>query len=84
MLITKPQIETNRLFLWFLIIYIWFVKRCLYPFRTALAGKWTLLNNTFPTVDFIKLLLITAKHTRKSKRLMEIKANQNETYLHPK
>lgn len=61
------------------------LKSYFYALRTALAGKWIIENNTFPPVAFMELLPIAPQHIQeKVKQLMTIKANQNETYLHPK
>ncbi|NHN24554.1 nucleotidyltransferase domain-containing protein [Flavobacterium jejuense] len=61
------------------------LKSYFYALRTALAGKWIIENNTFPPVAFMELLPIAPQNIKdKVKELMEIKANQNETYLHPK
>lgn len=61
------------------------LKSYFYALRTALAGKWIIENNTFPPVTFMELLPIAPQHIQeKVKQLMDIKANQNETYLHPK
>lgn len=61
------------------------LKSYFYALRTALAGKWIIENNSFPPVDFIELLPIAPQNIQeKVKQLMEIKANQDEKYLHPK
>lgn len=61
------------------------LKGYFYALRTALAGKWIIENNSFPPVAFEELLPIAPLHIQeKVKELMEIKANQNESYLHPK
>ncbi|WP_445458224.1 nucleotidyltransferase domain-containing protein [Flavobacterium sp. HNIBRBA15423] len=61
------------------------LKSYFYALRTALAGKWIIENNSFPPVAFMELLPIAPQNIQeKVKELMEIKANQNETYLHPK
>ncbi|WP_445711843.1 nucleotidyltransferase domain-containing protein [Flavobacterium sp.] len=61
------------------------LKSYFYALRTALAGKWIIENNTFPPVAFMELLPIAPQHIQeKVKELMDIKANQNESYLHPK
>jgi len=61
------------------------LKSYFYALRTALAGKWIIENNTFPPVDFMKLLPIAPQNIQeKIKELMQIKANQDESYLHPK
>uniref|UniRef100_UPI00404A0A76 nucleotidyltransferase domain-containing protein n=1 Tax=Flavobacterium sp. TaxID=239 RepID=UPI00404A0A76 len=61
------------------------LKSYFYALRTALAGKWIITNNTFPPVDFMELLPIAPQNIQeKIKELMTIKANQDETYLHPK
>lgn len=61
------------------------LKSYFYALRTALAGKWIIERNTFPPVAFADLLLI-APHNIKEKiiELQNIKANQDEKYLHPK
>lgn len=61
------------------------LKSYFYALRTALAGKWIIENNTFPPVAFMELLPIAPqKIQEKIKELMQIKANQDENYLHPK
>jgi predicted nucleotidyltransferase len=61
------------------------LKSYFYALRTALAGKWIIENNTFPPVAFAELLPIAPQNIQeKIVELMEIKANQDEKYLHPK
>lgn len=61
------------------------LKSYFYALRTALAGKWIIENNSFPPVDFMELLPIAPQNIQKKvKELMNIKANQDEKYLHPK
>ena len=61
------------------------LKNYFYALRTALAGKWIIENNTFPPVDFMELLPIAPQNIQeKIKELMQIKAHQDENYLHPK
>lgn len=61
------------------------LKSYFYGLRTALAGKWIIENNSFPPVDFMELLPIAPQNMQeKIKELMAIKANQDESYLHPK
>lgn len=61
------------------------LKSYLYALRTALAGKWIVEQNSFPPVDFNKLLCIVPDEIQnKIREIMEIKASQNESYLHPK
>lgn len=61
------------------------LKSYFYALRTALAGKWIIENNTFPPVAFLELLPIAPQNIQeKVKVLMSIKANQDESYLHPK
>lgn len=61
------------------------LKSYFYALRTALAGKWIIEHNSFPPVDFMKLLPIAPQNIQeKVKELMTIKANQDEKYLHPK
>ena len=61
------------------------LKSYFYALRTALAGKWIIENNTFPPVAFMGLLPIAPQNIQeKVKELMQIKANQDESYLHPK
>ena len=61
------------------------LKSYFYALRTALAGKWIIENNSFPPVDFMELLPIAPQNIQeKVKQLMNIKANQDEKYLHPK
>ena len=61
------------------------LKSYFYALRTALAGKWIIEKNSFPPVVFLELLPIAPQNIQeKVKGLMAIKANQNETYLHPK
>lgn len=61
------------------------LKSYFYALRTALAGKWIIEKNSFPPVDFMELLPIAPPNIQeKVKQLMEIKANQDESYLHQK
>lgn len=61
------------------------LKSYFYALRTALAGKWIIINNTFPPVAFMELLPIAPHNMQeKVKELMLIKANQDESYLQPK
>ena len=61
------------------------LKSYFYALRTALAGKWIIEYNTFPPVAFMELLPIAPPNIQeKIKELMQIKANQDEKYLHPK
>ncbi|MEP7093173.1 MAG: nucleotidyltransferase domain-containing protein [Flavobacterium sp.] len=61
------------------------LKSYFYALRTALAGKWIIENNTFPPVAFADVLPIAPKNIQnKIVELQAIKANQDETYLHPK
>jgi predicted nucleotidyltransferase len=61
------------------------LKSYFYALRTALAGKWIIDNNTFPPVAFADLLPIApASIQEKILELQEIKARQDEKYLHPK
>ena len=61
------------------------LKSYFYALRTALAGKWIIENNTFPPVAFMDLLPIAPQNIQeKIKELMQIKAHQDESYLHPK
>ncbi|SHI84536.1 nucleotidyltransferase domain-containing protein [Flavobacterium terrae] len=61
------------------------LKSYFYALRTALAGKWIIESNSFPPVDFMKLLPIAPQNIQeKVIELMAIKANQDENYLHPK
>ena len=61
------------------------LKSYFYALRTALAGKWIIEKNTFPPVDFMDLLPVAPQNIQdKIEVLMEIKANQDEKYLHPK
>ncbi|AEW85458.2 nucleotidyltransferase domain-containing protein [Flavobacterium columnare] len=61
------------------------LKSYFYALRTALAGKWIIEKNRFPPVDFMELLPIAPHNLQeKIKELMQIKANQDEKYLHPK
>lgn len=61
------------------------LKSYFYALRTALAGKWIIEKNSFPPVDFLELLPIAPQNIQeKIKELMDIKANQDEKYLHPK
>ena len=61
------------------------LKSYFYALRTALAGKWIIENNSFPPVDFMKLLPIAPQNIQeKIKELIVIKATQDEKYLHPK
>lgn len=61
------------------------LKSYFYALRTTLAGRWIIENNSFPPVDFMDLLPIAPKNVKdKIVELMEIKANQDESYLHPK
>lgn len=61
------------------------LKSYFYALRTALAGKWIIERNTFPPVDFMELLPIAPQNIQeKIKELLNIKAHQDESYLHPK
>ena len=61
------------------------LKSYFYALRTALAGKWIIENNTFPPVAFAELLPIAPISVReKILELQDIKALQDEKYLHPK
>jgi predicted nucleotidyltransferase len=61
------------------------LKSYFYALRTALAGKWIIENNTFPPVAFADLLPIVPQNIQdKIIELQNIKANQDEKYLHPK
>ncbi|PXY45886.1 nucleotidyltransferase domain-containing protein [Flavobacterium hydrophilum] len=61
------------------------LKSYFYALRTALAGKWIIENNTFPPVAFADLLPIAPKNIQeKILELQQIKATQNEKYLHSK
>lgn len=61
------------------------LKSYFYALRTALAAKWIIENNSFPPVDFMELLPIAPQNIQeKIKELMQLKANQDESYLHPK
>lgn len=61
------------------------LKSYFYALRTALAGKWIIENNTFPPVAFADLLPIAPQNIQdKILELQQIKANQDEKYLHPK
>lgn len=61
------------------------LKSYFYALRTALAGKWIIEKNTFPPVDFADLLPIAPQNIQdKIIELQNIKANQDEKYLHPK
>ena len=61
------------------------LKSYFYALRTALAGKWIIENNTFPPVAFAELLKIApALFREKIFELQDIKAGQDEKYLHPK
>jgi uncharacterized protein len=61
------------------------LKSYFYALRTALAGKWIIENNSFPPVAFAELLPIVPQEIQdKVLELQEIKANQDEKYLHPK
>lgn len=61
------------------------LKSYFYALRTALAGKWIIENNSFPPVAFKELLPIAPPEIQnKIKELLQIKAQEDETYLHPK
>ena len=61
------------------------LKSYFYALRTALAGRWIIEKNTFPPVDFMKLLPVAPQNIQdKVLELMTIKASQDEKYLHPK
>ncbi|MCM0668014.1 nucleotidyltransferase domain-containing protein [Flavobacterium tyrosinilyticum] len=61
------------------------LKSYFYALRTALAGKWIIETNTFPPVAFANLLPIAPQNIQeKILELQQIKANQDEKYLHPK
>ncbi|OOV29084.1 nucleotidyltransferase [Flavobacterium sp. LM5] len=61
------------------------LKSYFYALRTALAGKWIIENISFPPVAFADLLPIAPQNIQdKIKELMQLKAHQDESYLHPK
>lgn len=61
------------------------LKSYFYALRTVLAGKWIIENNTFPPVAFADLLPIAPQNIQdRIIELQQIKANQDEKYLHPK
>ena len=61
------------------------LKSYFYALRTGLAGRWIIEKNTFPPVDFMKLLPVAPQNIQdKVLELMTIKASQDEKYLHPK
>jgi len=61
------------------------LKSYFYALRTALAGKWIIETNTFPPVAFADLLPIAPQNIQeKILELQQIKAIQDEKYLHPK
>lgn len=60
------------------------LKSLFYGLRTVLAGKWIVLNNTFPPVAFAELLPVAPTEVRELiKHLIVIKSVQDEKYLHP-
>lgn len=61
------------------------LKSYFYALRSALAGKWIIENNSFPPVAFAELLPIAPNDVQsKIHELLNIKATQDESYLHPK
>jgi len=61
------------------------LKSYFYALRTALAGKWIIEKNSFPPVAFAELLPIAPLEVQeKVAELLDIKAQQDESYLHPK
>ena len=61
------------------------LKSYFYALRSALAGKWIIDNNSFPPVAFADLLPGAPDNIKdKILQLEEIKAGQDEKYLHPK
>ncbi|MBU7570709.1 MAG: nucleotidyltransferase domain-containing protein [Flavobacterium sp.] len=61
------------------------LKSYFYALRTALAGKWIIEKNTFPPVAFSELLPIAPLEIQENiMELLDIKAQQDEGYLHPK
>ena len=61
------------------------LKSYFYALRTVLAGQWIVTMNSFPPVAFMELLDIASKNIKeKVIMLMDIKASQDESYLHPK
>ncbi|MDR6760201.1 putative nucleotidyltransferase [Flavobacterium sp. 2755] len=61
------------------------LKSYFYALRTALAGKWIIEKNSFPPVAFVDLLPIAPQNIQdKIIELQQIKASQDEKYLHPK
>ncbi|WP_428225092.1 nucleotidyltransferase domain-containing protein [Flavobacterium sp.] len=61
------------------------LKSYFYALRTALAGTWIIEKNSFPLVAFKELLPIAPPVIHeKINELLEIKANQDEDYWHPK
>ncbi|MVO09121.1 nucleotidyltransferase domain-containing protein [Flavobacterium sp. TP390] len=61
------------------------LKSYFYALRTVLSGMWIVKMNSFPPVAFMELLDIAPKKIKeKVITLMDIKASQDESYLHPK
>ncbi|MFL9845835.1 nucleotidyltransferase domain-containing protein [Flavobacterium rhizosphaerae] len=61
------------------------LKSYFYALRSALAGKWIVDNKTIPPVAFKELIPLAPAHIQqKTDELLEIKAVQDEKYLHPK
>jgi len=61
------------------------LKNYFYALRTALAGKWIIEKNSIPPVAFLELLPIAPLNVQeKVLEMIEIKAVQDEKYLHPK
>lgn len=61
------------------------LKSYFYALRSALAGKWIIDNNSIPPVAFAELLPLAPVNVQDAIfKLLEIKAAQEETYLHPR
>ncbi|MBY8962824.1 nucleotidyltransferase domain-containing protein [Flavobacterium sp. D11R37] len=61
------------------------LKSYFYAMRSALAGKWIVDKQTIPPVSFNELLIIAPEEVQDmAKKLMAIKAVNDEKYLHPR
>lgn len=61
------------------------LKSYFYAMRSALAGKWIIEHSTIPPVAFSDLLLIAPVEIQDViNKLIVVKANNDESYLHPR
>ncbi len=61
------------------------LKSLFYALRTSMAGKWILEYKTMPPVVFSEMLpMISDDVANQIRELMNIKSENNESYLHPR